>query len=221
MDIKIKSFIEDNINLIETNQWEEVYKKAINELKDTTGEFTELMLQANIHPESYLDYLPSNFLSRATISNFEIPNNIKSIGWEAFSDCENLEDVTIPDSIEFIDMAAFYNCKSLISIKIPDNVIEISERAFFNCTSLKSISIPNNVETIGQDAFYECSNLTSIVIPDSITAIGEDAFSECGDNLVINYTGTKAQWNKIYNRYSFMSTCFTVNCTDGKIVNKR
>ena len=66
----------------------------------------------------------------------------------------------------------------------------------------KNIVIPSvykklPVTEIGYEAFVTRS-ITSVTIPDSITHIGGGAFWGCSSLKIIYYTGTKAQWNKIY-----------------------
>ena len=51
-----------------------------------------------------------------TNTKFTIPNEVTSIGDEAFAYCANLVSVTIPESVEGIGGWAFYNCMSLKSI---------------------------------------------------------------------------------------------------------
>ncbi|WP_302338350.1 leucine-rich repeat domain-containing protein [uncultured Ruminococcus sp.] len=65
----------------------------------------------------------------------------------------NSEIVAIPDDITSIGDNAFWNCSSLISIHIPDSVTSIGDEAFFGCASLESIKIPKSVTHIGRNAF--------------------------------------------------------------------
>lgn len=44
MDERVKTFIEENIELIEDNKWEEVYKK------DFPERFTETLLKCGVNP---------------------------------------------------------------------------------------------------------------------------------------------------------------------------
>jgi hypothetical protein len=69
--------------------------------------------------------------------------------------------------------------------------------------------------------FDGCSGLANINIPSSITSFSRFAFSDCGDNLIIEFDGTKEDWKKIYDIDAFMNTYFIVNCTDGKIVKRK
>lgn len=244
MDDAVKQFIEKNIDLIEENKWEEVYQKANATLTYHTGKFTEFILEADIHPEGYLHRLPTNFLSYASITKFEIPSNITSIdssafaycntlksmaignsvteiGSLAFYDCDNLISVTIPDGGTFIGEGTFYGCDSLTNVKIPINVTYIGSMSFSNCISLTSVTIPDGITEISDYAFLGCTGLTSIVLPNTITKIGYEAFKDCGANLVISYNSTKEKWKKIYNSDAFKGTHFICHCIDGDIVKKK
>ena len=74
-----------------------------------------------------------------------------------------------------IGYSAFSNCNNLTSIAIPDSVTSIGDYAFSGCSSLTSIVIPDSLTSIGDSTFSGCSNLTSIAIPDSVTSISSSA----------------------------------------------
>ena len=113
------------------------------------------------------------------ITSIIIPNNVKSIGVDAFSDCILLKEIYIPNSIISIEDRAFEECISLKEINIPDSVTDIGTEAFYNCKDLKELNIHNNVKNIGDWAFAYCSSLTSVTIPESVTTIGEFTFANC------------------------------------------
>ena len=101
MTEEVKNFIEENIDLIEQNKWEEVYKKRF-----PTG-FTDALLEAQINPAELLGYIPKRYLQDSRITQYSIPDNITNIGGAAFSDCENLTTINIPSSVKSIDYFGF------------------------------------------------------------------------------------------------------------------
>ncbi len=124
-------------------------------------------------------YSSNSAFYNSDIESIVITSGVTTIGWCAFSYCENLTSVTIPNSVTTIGDDAFYGCSSLTSVTIPDSVTTIGERAFYDCSSLTSVTIPDSVTTIGEGAFRSCSSLTSVTIPDSVTTIGDLAFCYC------------------------------------------
>ena len=154
------------------------------------------------------------------LTSVTIPDSVTSIGMSAFDSCTGLTSVTIPDSVTNISGQAFSGCTGLTSVTIPDSVTSIGMSAFRDCTGLTSVTIPNSVTSIGSYAFYGCTGLTSVTIPRSVKNIGDHAFySSKAQNLMIRYTGTKAEWNKIKKGNNLISTdaVLTVVCTDGTI----
>lgn len=112
-------------------------------------------------------------------SNTTIPENVTSIGAEAFSYCTNLTSIVIPDGVTTIGDYAFSNCDNLTSVTLPQGLESIKSNAFLNCTNLTSINIPQSVTTIEWQAFMHCRKLTSITLPDGISVISGGLFDEC------------------------------------------
>ena len=121
------------------------------------------------------------------IKKIVIPNNVMSIGYAAFRDCNKLTSVMIPNSVASIEHYAFWGCDKLSSVTIPDSVISISigNFAFSGCSSLASMAIPNNVISIGYGAFAWCSGFMDMIIGNGVTSIGLDAFHGCNLKSII------------------------------------
>ena len=119
------------------------------------------------------------FSGYTAMESVTIPTSVSSIGYEAFYGCTGLKSVTIPNSVNVIEAGAFSGCTGLTSINIPNSIKEICPYAFEECTSLTSIEIPNGVEKIDEWAFCRCTGLISIFIPNSVTYIAPTAFDGC------------------------------------------
>lgn len=85
-------------------------------------------------------------VSNNNITLVSIPKSMRSIGYGAFADCQELSEV-------------LFDGKSLM---------HIGEGAFAHCTNLVSIAIPNSVKMIGKSAFYECTKLSQLRIGNSV-----------------------------------------------------
>lgn len=108
-----------------------------------------------------------------------VPNQVVSIGMDAFNGCVSLTNIALNESLESIGDYAFVACTSLISINLPHWISSVGECTFSGCTSLSSVVLHNYLTSIGDGAFGDCSALSSITLPNSITAIGRSAFIRC------------------------------------------
>ena len=182
------------------------------------------------------------FLGCTNLKNAYLPSTVTDIGGSAFSGCSALESITIPASVETIESQAFYNCKNLKNVVVPDSVTALGSGAFSNCSGLTSVTISKNIKSIEYATFAGCSNLTEIVIPDGVTKIGNFAFEKSpnlktitipksvdtigsfvfnnSDNLtVVNYGGTKEDWEKINtDDYNDELEYVTVKLIDGTTI---
>ena len=108
-----------------------------------------------------------------------VPDTVKEIGWEAFSDHKNLEKVVFPTSLLEIDALAFWACKKLKSVVLPSSLSYIGYGAFQDCVSLEEIEIPDSVVMVDRLAFQGCTALKRLKISASLTHIEVSTFKEC------------------------------------------
>lgn len=89
-----------------------------------------------------------------------IPDGVKYINDNAFSNNYQVEKVTIPNSVVAIGESAFENCPNLKEVAMSDNINFIDENAFYDCYQLSDLKIPNNEDMyIGQSAFFNVNNV--------------------------------------------------------------
>ena len=195
-------------------------------------------------PNSVTSIESHAFRGCSSLTSITIPNSVTSIGRGAFEGCSSLTSITIPNSVTSIGDWAFYDCSSLTSITIPNSVTSIGNRAFYgtgiddnpsNWTNgtlyindclirvgtnlVGDITIKQGTRIVADYAFDRCSSLTSITIPNSVTSIGSSAFNRCESLKVLNYAGTKEEWNKMRNDeyWNYNSKIQVIRCTDGEI----
>ena len=112
-------------------------------------------------------------------NNTVIPSSVTAIDDFAFYYCEKITSITLPDGLKSIGYDAFGYCTDLESITIPGSVESIDESAFCSCENLESVTLSNGLKSIGYYAFGDCEKLTSITIPSTVTEIGDAAFEWC------------------------------------------
>lgn len=148
---------------------------------DTIGKlsFSKCAFDSLYLPEGLKSIKRNAFSQCENLSKVQLPNSLTDIGSAAFVGCSKLDSVIIPYSVSYIRDGVFLGCTNLKSITIPNTIDSIGEAAFENCSKLPSIELPQNLKFIGNYAFRECSNLTSITIPENVETLGVGAFYDC------------------------------------------
>lgn len=111
--------------------------------------------------------------------------SVVAIGPYAFSDCDDLKNVTIPEGVTSIGEGAFLRCGSLSSIAIPDGITKINNWIFSECTNLTRVLLPDSVTEIGDNGFSSCLILEEITIPKNVKRIGNSAFLAAGLKKIV------------------------------------
>lgn len=105
--------------------------------------------------------IDKSMFGNTLIKNIILPKYTRSIGWDAFRNCIQLETIQIPSKISYIGASAFEICTSLKTITFEGNSLtHIDNWAFSDCP-IKSIYIPASVIQIGWGAF-SCPQLQEI-----------------------------------------------------------
>lgn len=129
------------------------------------------------------------FKGKSSLISITIPNNVETIGNDAFRECININSITLPfvgksrssDSIEetlgYIFGTSWYSG----SVKVYTGIDNASTGPIYQYIpeSLKNITIKGTVEKISDHAFQDCTMLTNVTIESNVTIIGTSAFKNC------------------------------------------
>ena len=88
------------------------------------------------------------------VGSYTIPDNVITIGSDAFYFCEGLTNVTIANSVAVIGEGAFQRCNNLSTVMIGSSVTNIESNAFTSCVSLIGIYFVGNAPSLGTDPFF-------------------------------------------------------------------
>ena len=130
------------------------------------------------------------------------------------------ENWEIPNDITSIGNGAFYNNNDLTEIVIPEGVTSIGKNAFAYCRNLSEVKISESVTSIGGNAFAYCDNLEKITIPNGVTELGDYIFS--GSSLVIYCEAVDKPngWAEKWSYYSEYFSCPVVwDCLNNEVAD--
>ncbi len=98
--------------------------------------------------------------------DFSIANTVESIGSYAFS-ASSLTEIDLPDNLKFISNNAFYLCEDLKNITIPKTVSSIGDSAFEGCSKLEKVEFEKMSASINiySNAFLSCQKLKQVNVP--------------------------------------------------------
>ena len=228
-----KALVADNM--------EKIYSLAagrfLNELDNNhlVGEFTYILLQADIDPLRGMTEIPESFLfSQRDITEFNIPQGIVKIGYSAF-EYTDLESITLPDSVKEIEDWAFMYCKDLKAVRLPAGV-RLGSEAFYNsgiesvelvnaeldggvfgeCFSLKNAVIKGNTRELPFFMFSNCSKLEHVELPMYLEEVEGSTFFLCKNLREVRFEGTTDQWKHvvIHEDNEDLFNC-KITCSDG------
>lgn len=178
--------------------------------------------------------LDANSFSQLDVKNIIkviLPEGIKKIGSNTFSQFENLQDVNLTNSLIEIGSKAFMNCENLKQIKFGkklENVredafknsaieiadfskcrgkVNINSGSFENCRNLNQVINNGNIYFINFASFKGCEKLTDFNFK-GVSCVADEAFMNSGLNSAENFFNTRLFGNKIFSGCKFVTLDF-------------
>ena len=99
-----------------------------------------------------------------TLETLILPDSVKVIMNNAFSECKYLKDVSFGNGLRIIGDYAFSEC-GFTTLLLPESIYSIGDCAFAGNEELQTIYIPSTIVNLGVDIFDECSKLKIIYTP--------------------------------------------------------
>lgn len=153
MDSRVKQFIEENIELIEQNKFDELYYEMALHLAHV-GRLTQVFLDSGIDPLPHMNHVVPLMYQGTNIEYIVIPDNIEYLpSRRAFSECNNLVHVSVPSTLSSFGYETFYKCPNLHKIEFRGTLSEF---------------LANNSKP---EDWAKGSNVTDVVCSDGVTKL--------------------------------------------------
>lgn len=113
--------------------------------------------------------------NNTTLQHVDFTNavNLERIDFEAFNECSKASFTGLVGQypLKSVGHDAFYNCDGLTAVNLGTKAESIGEQAFEDCSSLSYVTISGTVTSIGKEAFHDCKALLGVKFDDGETPI--------------------------------------------------
>ena len=140
-----------------------------------------LMIPSIVDGTPVVSICENAFCSDDAIIDLYIPDSVKSLDKNCFSNAKWLESVCFFGGNVQIGEETFGNCDRLERIVIKDGSVSIGKRAFKNSVNVTfDEDTCNHIVSIGEEAFLKSSEdlREEIVVSDSVVSVGARAFTK-------------------------------------------
>ncbi|MCR5652619.1 MAG: leucine-rich repeat domain-containing protein, partial [Ruminococcus sp.] len=154
------------------------------------------------------------FKDFTALKSVVIPEEITSIGENAFDGCTSLTDLTVSGNGEF-------NYANLPKTAVKNLTVRgdlIKEGAFSGFTALENATVFSSVQRIEENAFSGCSNLYKLYVRSRLTTIDNNAFRSCPFFKIFAYNGSYAELYARRNSNIGFSYLMATEYDDGEYV---
>lgn len=137
-----------------------------------------------IMPEGIKRIADNVFSENQNLYMVRFNSDLEVIGNKAFYNCKNLEFNSFPESLRSIGLGAFSGCDKIKSIVIPESVTDLGkiddwsyDGTFSNMAGLEKVIMNCKITELPHDLFAGCTTLSSVTLPKGLISIGYRAFS--------------------------------------------
>ena len=98
--------------------------------EDDEKEKAELVIPSEVRGTPVKEIREYAFGGNEFLTSIVIPSSVSYIGYCAFQNCRNLENVTFSEGLIHIGEGSFRNCEKLVNPKLPKSAVDVDPSAF-------------------------------------------------------------------------------------------
>ena len=184
-----------------------VFPSTLEQLKEDIFYYCYNLKKADLS-KTKITKLPASTFVYAGIEEVLLPVTLKEIGSQAFLKTSQLKTIEIPENVSTIGQEAFRE-SGITTVKLPNGVTNIASRAFYYCPELTEVitygtmsnddpnamihayclegcpkltrfEIPKSIRILGQGLLGGNRKVTQLTIPANVTQINFSAFNNTG-----------------------------------------
>ena len=188
-----------------------VFPSTLEQLKEDIFYYCYNLKKADLS-KTKITKLPASTFVYAGIEEVLLPVTLKEIGSQAFLKTSQLKTIEIPENVSTIGQEAFRE-SGITTVKLPNGVTNIASRAFYYCPELAEVTtygstfnddpeamihpyclegcpklarfeIPESIRILGQGLLGGNRKVTQLTIPANVTQINFSAFNNTGIKVV-------------------------------------
>ena len=154
-----------------------VFPSTLEQLKEDIFYYCYNLKKADLS-KTKITKLPASTFVYAGIEEVLLPVTLKEIGSQAFLKTSQLKTIEIPENVSTIGQEAFRE-SGITTVKLPNGVTNIASRAFYYCPELTEVITYGTMSNDDPNAMIHayclegCPKLTRFEIPQSIRILGQ------------------------------------------------
>ena len=166
--------------------------------------------------ESLLEVIGNNAFSKTNLTEFTVPEKVKTIEMPLFYDSNKLKNIYVdPTNKNFVSVSGvLYSYDKTVLISYPngkndksyillEETLIIGNRAFYSNKHLEEVILNESLQQINDLAFARTEKLKTLVFGESLLVIKKDAFKEAKDLvLFFSFTEEKVDFHNGWNSSS-------------------
>ncbi|MBQ2699549.1 MAG: leucine-rich repeat protein [Clostridia bacterium] len=107
-----------------------------------------------------LESLQMTFQKAHALERVVLPQSLRSLNNDCFSDTPALKEVNLPEGLEYIGSQCFYR-SGVETLTLPETLVRIDNSAFWE-SALKELTLPASLARLGDGVFASCQQLVKV-----------------------------------------------------------